>query len=61
MTAVIVFYLGGQFALSALTPQSAAPLRSAASLRGNRYYRGRRSRCFIKFRFKNLNSLTFAG
>ena len=38
MTAIIVFDLGGQFALSAPTPQSPAPLRSAGSLRGNRYY-----------------------
>ena len=39
----VIFNLGGQFALSATTPQSAAPLRSAASLWGNRYYRGRGS------------------
>ena len=43
MTTVVNRYLwGGQFALSAHTPRSAAPLRSAASLWGNRCYRGRR-------------------
>ena len=40
---LVIKYLGGQFALSATTAQSAAPLRSAASLWGNRYYRGRGS------------------
>lgn len=52
MTAIIVFYWGGQFALSVPTPQSAAPLRSAASLRGNHYYHGRRFYIFTKFPFK---------
>lgn len=52
MTAIIVFDLGGQFALSAPTPQSPAPLRSAGSLRGNRYYHGRRHCIFTKFPFK---------
>lgn len=36
-----LIFLGGPFALSAITPHSAAPLRSAASLRGSRCYRGR--------------------
>lgn len=39
---LVIKYLGGQFALSATTPQSAAPLRSAASLWGNRCDHGRR-------------------
>lgn len=39
---LIIKYLGGQFALYAHTPQSAASLRCAASLWGNRCYRGRR-------------------
>ena len=37
-----LLFLGGQVALSAHTPQSAAPLRSAASLWGNRCDHGRR-------------------
>ncbi len=38
-----ICFTGGQFALSAHTPRSAAPLRSVASLWGNRCYRGRKS------------------
>lgn len=41
MISVTHLYLGGQFALSVPTPQSPAPLRSAGSLRGNHFYRGR--------------------
>ncbi len=51
---LVIKYLGGQFALSATTPQSAAPLRSAASLWGNRCYRGRRPE-LIGYLFSKLN------
>ena len=54
---LVIKYLGGQFALSATTPQSAAPLRSAASLWGNRYYRGRRFVIKIKTRTMNLENI----
>lgn len=53
---LVINYLGGQFALFATTPQSAAPLRSAASLRGNRCYRGRRPE-LIEGLFSKLNLL----
>ena len=35
-------FFGGQFALFATTPHLAALLRYAASLRGNRFYPGRK-------------------
>lgn len=51
MTVITVSDLGGQFVLSAHTPQSASPLRSVASLWGNRFYHGRRFRNKINFSF----------
>lgn len=56
---LIINHLGGQFALSAHTPQSAASLRSASSLRGNRCYRGRGIFLIRKSVFQKI-SLIFA-
>lgn len=51
---ICLMFLGGQFALSATTPRSVAPLRSAPSLWGNRCDHGRRLFGVIKFRYNNL-------
>lgn len=55
---LVINYLGGQFALFATTPQSAAPLRSTASLRGNRCSRPQAG---INRRFVFQIKLTFAS
>ena len=60
MTAVTYNFLGGQFALSAHTPRSAAPLRSAASLWGNRCYRGRNT-VFVNASALTIKSRIFAA